>query len=265
MTRVTSIKDLKAIVEKVQWQRFRDGRMEFYRGHSIREYKLLPGLTRHPYTPAELKDIEHALFSDFSGLFNRKGNLIRQPFGEDAAELQNKWYALFQGQHIGLKTRLMDWSIGWETSLMFAVEDEKFHGTDGSLWIFRPPRENEYNSPRLKEVTCTVDPTDLQVSCMINTPSYWIDENFEYVGERRIGRQAGRFWIQPLEKSIVPLDEQPEFNQYLAEIIIDGNSKAAIKNELQELGVTLDWHYYRRDEDVDDEIKAIHNKHLSNG
>lgn len=228
----------------------------------MREYKLLPNISRHNYTVDEFKEIESLMFDDFSGLFNQENNLIRQPFEAENRELQNKWYALFQGQHIGLKTRLMDWSISWETALMFAVENEKQHGVDGSIWIFRPPREYGYNSPRLKEITCTVDPTDLEVSCMINSPSYWIDENLEYVGERRLGRQAGRFWIQPINKSIVPLDEQEEFSPHLTELIIDGASKAIIKEELIKSGVTVDWHYYRRDENIDNTLKSINDKYL---
>lgn len=262
MTRIKTIKQLTAIVDEIRWQRFWDEKMEFYRGHGLRDYKLLPNISRHRYTVNEFKEIESLMFKDFSGLFNQKNNLIRQPFNTDDKELQNKWYALFQGQHIGLKTRLMDWSIRWETALMFAVENEKQHGIDGSLWIFRPMREHEYNSPRLKEITCTVDPTDLEVSCMINSPSYWIDENFEYVGERRLGRQAGRFWIQPISKSIIPLDEQEEFRPHLTELIIDGASKAIIKEELIQSGVTIDWHYYRRDENIDKTLKNLNDKYL---
>ena len=92
---------------------------------------------------------------------------------------------------------------------------------------------------------------------MINSPLYMFDEIFDIIGEKRMGRQSGRFWIQSIENCKIPLNEQAKFAPYLKEIIIDGNSKATIKQELTERGITLDWHYYRNDENIDKEVQTI--------
>jgi hypothetical protein len=264
--RIKSIAELKQIIDKVQWQRFLDGKMEFYRGHSLRSYELKPGLTRYEFTESEYIQKEKKIYEDFVDLYKTKDDYIRLPFTEenDSYELRNKWYSLFQGQHIGLKTRFTDWTIGWETALMFAVNNEDEFGQDGSFWIFRIPDEFEYNKKELKEVVIlTADPFGISKNMMINTPIQMLNNRFDYVGERRMGRQSGRFWIQSLKDSMIPMDKQDVLKPHMLEIIIDGDSKESIKSELKVNGVTLDWHYYRTDANVDEEIKTINKNNLS--
>lgn len=265
MTRIKSIAELKPIIDKIQWQRFLDGKMEFYRGHSLRSYELKAGLTRYEFTELDYVQKEKDIYKDFVELYEGKDDYIRLPFTHenDSFELRNKWYSLFQAQHIGLKTRFMDWSIGWETALMFAVENENQFGQDGSFWIFRVPDKFEFNDKELKDVTLTTDPFDISKNMMINTPTYMLNDKFDYVGERRMGRQAGRFWIQSMKDSMIPMDKQDVLKPHMLEIIIDGDSKEAIKAELTARGITLDWHYYRTDATVDDEIKTINKNNLS--
>lgn len=265
MTRIKSIAELKPIIDKIQWQRFLDGKMEFYRGHSLRNYELKAGLTRYEFTESDYVQKEKDIYKNFVELYEGKDDYIRLPFTSenDSFELCNKWYSLFQAQHIGLKTRFMDWSIGWETALMFAVENENQFGHDGSFWVFRVPDEFEYNDQELKGVTLTTDPFDISKNMMINTPTYMFNDKFDYVGEIRMGRQAGRFWIQSMEDSMIPMDKQDILKPHIFEIIIDGDSKESIKAELTARGITLDWHYYRTDETVDDEIKVINKNNLS--
>jgi hypothetical protein len=139
---------------------------------------------------------------------------------------------------------------------MFAVENEKHHGVDGSLWIYFCQKENLFNDNNLDEIT-GIHPLEFKGNAMINSPIYLFDDIFDIIGERRMGRQSGRFWIQSIEKSKIPLNEQPEFSRYLKEIIIDGESKSSIKKELEEMGNTLDWNYYRNDDIIDQRIKEI--------
>ena len=263
--RIKSISELKPIINKIQWNRFFDGKMEFFRGHSLRSYELKAGLTRYSFEEQDYILKEKNIYNDFVELYNEKDDYIRLPFTDEyeSFELRNKWYSLFQAQHIGLKTRFMDWSIGWETALLFAVENESLFGQDGSLWVFRVPDEFEYNDKELKEVTLTTDPFDISKNMMINTPIHMLNDKFDYVGERRMGRQSGRFWIQPIKDAMIPMNKQEILIPHLFEIIIDGDSKKSIKEELTASGITLDWHYYRTDETVDEEIKTINKNNLS--
>lgn len=263
-TRITSIDELKPIIREIQELRMYYDIMENYRGHSLLDYELNCGLARYKLSPQEFDEVEKNLFKDFSDFADAQGDYIRQPFDKNSEnpDLRNKWYALFQAQHVGLKTRLMDWSIRWETALMFAVENEKYFGLDGTFTVFLVPREKLYSTDRISKVSSEIDPFELKEDMMINTPIYMLDDKFDYVGERRISRQNGRFWAQPIEKNSIPLNEQSEYKDLLIEFIIDGESKKTIKEELEQHGATLDWHYYRKDENIDDEIKGINSKNL---
>lgn len=263
-TIIKSIDDLKPIISEIQELRMYYDIMENYRGHSLVDYELNCGLARYKLSPQEFDEVEKNLFKDFLDFADAQGNYIRQPFDKKSEnpELRNKWYALFQAQHVGLATRLMDWSIRWETALMFAVENEKYFGLDGTFTVFLVPREKLYSTNRISKVSSEIDPFELKDDMMINTPIYMFDDNFNYVAERRISRQNGRFWVQPIEKNSIPLNEQSEYKDLLIEFIIDGESKKTIKKELKQHGATLDWHYYRKDENIDEEIKAINSKNL---
>jgi hypothetical protein len=156
----------------------------------------------------------------------------------------------------------MDWSIGWETALMFAVENEKYFGKDGTFNVFLVPRDLLFSSDKISKASAELDPFELDQDMMINTPIYLLNDKFDYVGEKRISRQAGRFWVQSVNKGSIALKEQPEYKDLLLELIIDGNAKKSIKKELEAHGATIDWHYYRKDDNVDAEIKAINIKNL---
>jgi len=262
--RIKSVDQLKPIINEIQELRIYYAILENYRGHSLVDYELTNGLARYNLSPEEFIDIEEKLFNDFSSFVAKQGDYIRQPFDENYEnyKLRNKWYSLFQAQHLGLKTRLMDWSIGWETALMFAVENEKYFGHDGTLTVFFVPHDKLYNADKISKVSSEIDPFQLDQDMMINTPIYMLDDKFDYVGEKRISRQAGRFWAQSMEKAGIPLKSQPEYQPLLLELIIDGGSKQSIKAELEANGATIDWRYYRRDENVDGEINSINNTHL---
>lgn len=258
-TRIKSVKQLyEEVITEVQWSRFGRSHMENYRGHGLRDYKLLSGIGRYNFENYDLQLKEKCLYQSFiEGVEKGEINAVRQPFKDaDDSVLRNLWYTLFQAQHLGLKTRLMDWSIGWETSLLFAVENEKHFGKDGSFWIFICQKENLFNADNINEIT-SVEPLEFTGNAMINSPLYLFDNVFDIIGEKRIGRQSGRFWIQSIEKSKIQLDEQPEFSKHLIEIIIDGDSKAEIKKELTKMGNTLDWNYYRKDETIEANINII--------
>ena len=261
--KIKSINELKPIISQIQNLRIYHYIMENYRGHSLVDYELNCGLARNKLSQDKFIEAERKLYDDFMCFVSKKDDYIRLPFGDNDhnPELKNKWYALYQAQHLGLKTRFMDWSISWETALMFAVENEKYFGHDGTFNVFLVPCDQLFSSDKISAASSTLDPFELEKDMMINTPIYMLNDKFDYVGEKRISRQAGRFWVQSVKKGALSLKEQPEYKDLLLELIIDGNSKKTIKAELKEGGATIDWHYYRRDENIDKEIREI-NKNI---
>lgn len=256
--KITSYDQLKEIIDKIQLNQGLAGRidyMENYRGQSLDSYKLENGLARFGYTHSTLKKKELRLYNQYVKSA-RDGRLsqIQKPYLKQKYPFIKDWFYQYQAQHLGVKTRLMDWTIRWEIALLFAVSDEKYFGQDGQFWVFYCPRENVINSGNLEEIYGT-HPLEIEGSYMINSPYYHDNKSGEYVGERRRLRQHGRFFTQSLDKAIIPLEEQEEFRPHLRKFIIDGNSKEKIKKELG--AITLDWAYFKHVRSISNEVNRL--------
>lgn len=107
----------------------------FFRGHSSTSYELTPGLFRPKeglwYSPYD----EANLYYEFRA---RAGALLGQEW--------NSWEILFQMQHYGVMTRLLDWTESFAAALFFAQKDAH---EDIDIWFLDP---YSYN----KE-TCEID------------------------------------------------------------------------------------------------------------
>ncbi|WP_010325189.1 FRG domain-containing protein [Marinobacterium stanieri] len=98
----------------------------FYRGHSDKDYKLVPSLYR-------LSSVKKEAFSDWPQL----ESYLIESFKREALQHLDKepstdqdWLVL--AQHHRLPTRLLDWTISPLIALYFAVENE--FDIDGDVW-----------------------------------------------------------------------------------------------------------------------------------
>lgn len=258
--RIKTIEQIEEIVQGIQNDLTNIGRvnyMENYRGQSLDTYKLESGIARYEYWDCILKRKERKLFDRFvKKIKTNQIEFIQNPYNRNNAVYQDEWFYQFQAQHLGVKTRLMDWSIRWEIALLFAVNEEKHHGKDGQFWIFKCPRQNIINDGNLDELL-HIHPLSINESYMINSPSYSSPNDTEFIGERRRRRQQGRFFTQSFKNSLTPINEQPEFASHLIKLIIDGDSKLKLKKDLGQ--ITDKWVYYRNDDNIDNVIKEINN------
>jgi len=201
-------------------------------------------------------------------LFNRfKTEIYNDDLTKLEDSLQDKnaesheldWKLFFQAQHLGLKTRLMDWSLNWKIGLLFCVENETDFGSDGQFWVFFCPKRWRYNYEERKRLYAK-NPFEINEPHMVHIP-FLLDEGWEeQVGRQRVARQSGRFFITSYEQSVSPIETIPEIDQYIIKFIIDGEAKRMIKKELEDEGITLDWAYYRNQENVDATIKNINDE-----
>lgn len=228
---IGSLSEYESIIRELQYYRFGSDFDFFYRGHSINNFRLESGLTRtRKYDIHELKSIEEKLFNEFKKVYLFNPDIVT-PYNE---ELRNEWHVFFQAQHLGLKTRLLDWSLSWRVALWFAVEDEKYFDEDGTIWIFACLKQNQVNVDRFKEISASCHPFEIIDDYMINAPTFVEDNLDGGLAQNRIRVQNGRFWVQPLEKSLIPMEKQPEYNERLYKIVIKHEYKAKLKKELAE-------------------------------
>ena len=263
MDKITCLNDVRLIQENVSWDRG-DGTIfkEAYRGQGKDCYSLTPGLFRKFHSVAEYKIIEEKLFSSFMQETSKGLIKVQNDLNKEIYPNSQIWFSLFQSQHLGLITRLLDWTINWKFALLCAVEDKKHYNDDGQFWVFKCASEH-FITDMIDSEIIKLSPFETKRLIMINYPSY-ADENFqEYDGENKRIRQRGFFTIQPLEQAIIPLDKQENVIKDLNKYIIDKDSKKKIKNELAKEfdGITIDWAGYKNNKTVKKLITKINKTH----
>ncbi|WP_423414848.1 FRG domain-containing protein [Hyphomicrobium sp. B1] len=129
---IESLSSLDAAIEDVN-RRF-DGARPWWRGHANQSWELIPRVFRVELpAAAPISYNERALLSHFRDRAPTRFN------GCPQADDVMGW--LFLGQHYGLPTRLLDWTISPLTALYFAVSQGHDH-EDGHLYALSPLRLN---------------------------------------------------------------------------------------------------------------------------
>jgi len=260
--RITSLKEFKSLLwPDIQGLKNFSGLeyFEFFRGQALDTYKLESGLARETKDPSIMQQIDEELQSKFVSDYY-KDNIQKL---EDSVKKNispnfvKEWKLYFQSQHLGLKTRLLDWTINWRIGLMFALGKEKDFGKDGQLWIFFCPKKWRYG-PSIEDEYYSVSPFSIEIPYMINM-AFLYNKNWSFqTGLLRAARQNGRLFILPYDKAITPMEKTEEINKFLVKLIIDGDSKEQIQKDLfDEENIDFDWAMYRQEEKVDDILNEI--------
>lgn len=126
--RVISVGSLADLLQNLKNDAKNHGSQTWFRGQSDFTWKLQPSFLRKSKSISEFTLISR--------------------FKQSAALLINKaptsyfdW--LFQMQHHGVPTRLLDWTESALSALYFAVEDDNYLTNDGALWILYPTDLNK--------------------------------------------------------------------------------------------------------------------------
>ncbi len=102
----------------------------WFRGQNVSSWKLQPSFLRKDKNVSEFTLITR---------FKQNASLLidRTP---------NTYFDwLFQMQHHGVPTRLLDWTESALTALYFAVDNDQNKTQDGALWILLPTELNKYS------------------------------------------------------------------------------------------------------------------------
>jgi hypothetical protein len=95
----------------------------WYRGHAVASWPLLPGLMREPHWP----DLEQVAFTSF----NRTATRLFEKRTTD-------WEILFDMQHYGIPTRLLDWSEVLGVAVAFLIYTSTPHTGEAAIFVLDP-------------------------------------------------------------------------------------------------------------------------------
>lgn len=104
----------------------------WYRGHSRLRYILTPSLLRFPLGLAKEQD----LFNDYA----RSASRLLPPRSND-------WDRLFDMQHYGVPTRLLDWTEVLGVAVAFALYDSREDNEDSAVFVLNPVALNNKSGP----------------------------------------------------------------------------------------------------------------------
>lgn len=221
------VESVAGLLELLRPKATEDG-IEWYRGHSDIDFRLLPTIAR---PPCDVK-AEGTLIKRF------KQNAF--PFLDGPPS--GPWEWLFLMQHHGAPTRLLDWSDSPLTALWFAVAAEPLSDTekDACVWALRPIELNE--EARLKppyhlDIPLFGEDKELDNylpdhlrTMTANTPAAGIaSRQFS-----RVVAQMGSFTVTGREQ--IALEDMP--GTFLTRYVIPGSARERIREELLALRVT---------------------------
>jgi FRG domain len=104
-----------------------DPEVVWYRGVADVSYRLIPSLLRYKDGPLK----EQALFNEYQ----RTGARL-------LPERRNDWENLFDMQHYGLPTRLLDWTDVLGVAVAFALYDSKDDNKSSAIYVLDPSKLN---------------------------------------------------------------------------------------------------------------------------
>jgi hypothetical protein len=225
--RADSYKELEELIHNLDYPQ---SQLHF-RGQSCIDYELQSRIT------AKFKD-DNIIKTKASEIMNRfktyviKYNLTDKLFINKERNYRyfDEYYWLFQAQHIGVPTILMDWSFSWKRALYFAVEGKTQINSSGQLWVlFWADNSKMFVDPDpINDFLEHQNPFAINKYGILN-PYYDIDQqSTSFIGERRRFSQAGEFFAVPEKDYITPLEKRSELSKLLTLIEITTNLKKEI-------------------------------------
>lgn len=249
-TEITSLDDLRklhaeliSIRVKLKLENSFDV-MPHYRGEQNIGWDILPGIVRPPFN--EGYDENQARIIEERGikLFIEE---VSKNIGEEMlfplnTKTQNskEWDILFQAQHAGIKTNLIDITDRVELAGYFASESSlEFDSVSGQVWCILVPTNKILNNSSIYDDSSyhDFDPYNLTDSFVCNVPTY-IDTVKERVYQLRLFRQHGRLFASANKELTVPLNKRNSWENLILQVEIKPEAKKNILKELNELGTT---------------------------
>ena len=245
-------------------------RQEFYRGQLDATWSVVAGLARGLKTVGQITNAETTVMNLFKQLIQNKQQTGKIFLHDKPMAFQNEWLWLSQAQHLGIPTRLLDWTLHPEVALYFAVDNPQFDNVDGQFLILYVPQTMvKIDGPEMQQFN-NIPYQKLAETCFINPSFFHHDRYEEITGEVRRARQHGKFTIQPYDLALQGFENQPAFLQawdkdyeapVMEKYIIPAANKAALRVELKERGWGGEFLYVHDDPALNEIIQEVKNTH----
>lgn len=235
-----------------------------YRGERNYGWDILPGIYRPPFS--KKIDLSQSRKIEKNGAEIFKQKVIEnygqeQIFKHSVKPYGENWDLLFQAQHAGVKTNLIDLSTSSILSSFFMCEpSEKQEKSDGQLWGLLVPSEFIFNetSDYDKLVYPDSNPFDLDKSFVCNVPTY-IDDIDERTYQFRLFRQHGRLFASRNLDLEVPLNRKEFWKNMMLRVRVPAEAKRTIFKELIKTKVNRKSMMIMESKEADKMIDEINN------
>ena len=238
--RISTLEELSALFfEQYYYEKEERYRSPFlYRGMPNAKFTLMTSLERN--CKEKKTELEKPILRNFA----------KYAISEDAQLAGNIWRQMIVGQHHGLPTRLLDWTISPMTALHFATSGEdvaKMERHDCVIWKIDYKELNSLLPKRyqtlLKEENANLMSVDMLQSLVSSVSEYDADMKAEAMLlveppslESRIANQYSYFSIVPDQMS--DIEEFLETHtQNTVRYVIDRNIRWRIRDMLDQMNV----------------------------
>ncbi|WP_181368969.1 FRG domain-containing protein [Flavobacterium pallidum] len=234
-----------------------------YRGEQLYGRDILPGIFRPPFSNDVILENARAIETNGVNIFKER---VIKKYGEKMlfnltadTEHSENWNLLFQAQHAGVKTNLIDLSTSVHHSAFFACEpSDKHDEKDAQLWCLLVPSEFIYGYSTKYDKPCytILNPFDLQESFICNVPTF-MDNIDERTYQFRLFRQHGRLFTSSNKDLNIPLNKKEFWENMIIRVKISPEIKKVIFKQLTDSGISHNKLILEDDEEAENFIQLI--------
>ncbi len=211
--------------------------LPYFRGQANYDWKIESSLFRDDKNLS----VEKLLEKEKENVAKMKNDYPDMIF-DHPNECLKEWFWLTQAQHLGYKTRLIDWTPDLTAALWMGMDyDEKDEphnmDKDGALFMVQTNLQSIFDEIDLIK-------RDSDMFNFLSIPVNWNKDFNKQEGQKRVLRQIGKFFI-PANKDInKSIDDTCDVSYYIIKLKIPKEMKQSLHEHFQNCNMNFDKMYF---------------------